>query len=226
MIAVEDPRRRVGHAGQRHRLGVRGQRLDEPEAATAAGDDEAQLRAGRDLGRLEQRERVGADRVDVERQAEVARPSAPSARGGRRRRRASRRRGARPRRRRRRAAGPRRSRGRSPPPPARGRRRRWRARRDSTRGGGRPGALPHLEVGLGAVGHVVDDLLAGDLAQVLDPVGVQAVVVDAVGVDVVRARARTCWRSITRAAVERAERVADRVLRRRRGAAGPGRRGR
>src|SRR5580765_4153344 len=34
----------------------------------------------------------------------------------------------------------------------------------------RVGPLPHLEVGLGAVGHVGDDLRAGDLAQVLDPV--------------------------------------------------------
>ena len=50
------------------------------------------------------------------------------------------------------------------------------------------GALPHLQVGLGAAGHVVDDrvaVLAGDLAQVLDPVGVEAVLRDAVDVDVV-----------------------------------------
>ena len=42
------------------------------------------------------------------------------------------------------------------------------------------GPLPHLQVGLGAAGEVVDDLVAGELAQVLEPVGVQAVVGDAV----------------------------------------------
>ena len=45
-------------------------------------------------------------------------------------------------------------------------------------------ALPHLQVGLGAAAEVADDPLAGDPAQVLDPVGVEAVVGDAVGVDV------------------------------------------
>src|SRR3954454_2133564 len=45
-------------------------------------------------------------------------------------------------------------------------------------------SLPHLEAGLGAAAHVVDDLVAGDLAQVLDPVGIQPVVRDAVLVDV------------------------------------------
>ena len=51
------------------------------------------------------------------------------------------------------------------------------------------GALPHLQVGLRAAPEVVDDLLAGDQPQVLDPVGVQAVVGDAVDVDVVDALA-------------------------------------
>src|SRR2546423_1640674 len=42
------------------------------------------------------------------------------------------------------------------------------------------GALPHLEVGLGAVPQVLRQLLAADPAQVGEPVGVQAVVGDAV----------------------------------------------
>ena len=186
--AVEDPRRRVGHAGQRHGLGVarsgstkprrrpprvttrrscarpgrrrrRAARASARTASTSSGEPQVARRA------LHPREVVveGVGPAAVER--------------------------ARPRRRRRRAAVPRRSRGRSPPPPARGRRRRSRARRDSTRGGGRPGALPHLQVGLGAVGHVGDDLVAGELAEVLDVVGEEPVVGDAVGVDVVDAGA-------------------------------------
>ena len=57
----------------------------------------------------------------------------------------------------------------------------------------------------------VDDLVARDLAQVLDPVGVEPVVVDAVGVDVVDARARALLVDHG-PAVEGAERVGDRVL--------------
>ena len=49
--------------------------------------------------------------------------------------------------------------------------------------------LPHLQIGLGAARHVLDDLVPRDPPEVLDPVRVEAVVRDAVGVDVVTARA-------------------------------------
>ena len=72
------------------------------------------------------------------------------------------------------------------------RRTRWRVRAgcgaaDRLRARGRLRAHPHLQVGLGAVGQVVDDLATADESQVLDPVGVEPVVVHPVGVDVVHA---------------------------------------
>src|SRR5204863_2876325 len=38
------------------------------------------------------------------------------------------------------------------------------------------GALPHLQVGLGAAGQVVNNLRPGDMFQILDPVQEQSVV--------------------------------------------------
>ena len=72
------------------------------------------------------------------------------------------------------------------------------------------GALPHLQVGLRPAPEVVDDRLARLAPQVLDPVRIEAVVGDAVDVDVVDALAAALLldRDLP---VERLERVADRV---------------
>ena len=83
--------------------------------------------------------------------------------------------------------------------------------RAAARPGHALGALPHLQVRLGAVRHVVDDLVAAELAQPLDPVGEEAVVGDAVLVDVERALAALLLVD-RHAAVERLERVVDLIL--------------
>ena len=74
--AVEDPRRRERDLREPDRVALRRQRLEQQDPPAAAGDQQPDLRVAGVTGRAEQRREVGAQRVEVDRQAQVRRRAA------------------------------------------------------------------------------------------------------------------------------------------------------